>query len=82
MLFQVSGLHLCLLTFAGSWLSWNKHFRWATNIHYIKSIWILFKCHDVMNLAANLSLYGLFFNSAHIGKNEVSIDVAGLKLVV
>ena len=71
MLFDLSGFHLCLLSVIGSWLSWNKHFRWAIKFKHIKSLWILFKCQNLKSLALNITIYILFFNSAHTGKNEV-----------
>ena len=33
MFFELSALHLCLMSTLGSWLSWNKHFRWAVNFN-------------------------------------------------
>ena len=71
MLPTLSAIHLCFLSFLGSWLSWKRHFRWAVGINSIKSAWILFKCQDSQMLFLNVFVYSLFINSANTSRNEV-----------
>ena len=78
MFFELSALHLCLMSTLGSWLSWNKHFRWAVNFNYIKALWMLFKCQDPKVLAFNISMYALYFNSYHTGKSEVCTSIENI----
>ena len=82
MFFELSVLHLCLMSALGSWLSWNKHFRWAVNFGYVKALWILFKCQNPRDLALNIFLYALFFNSSFTGKNEVSKSMKNNSYVI
>lgn len=71
MFLSLSGIHLFFLSFIGSWLSWNNHFRWAIKHNSIRALWVLFKCKDYKELSINFFIYGLYYNSLHTGKNEV-----------
>lgn len=72
MLPKLSAFHYTLLSVAGSWLSWQRAFRWAINYHVIRAGWLLFRCRTGLELALNVATFLPYSKASTFRHCEVS----------